>query len=137
MTTKAYLQQIYWLQVKIKHKCDELETLRAGASGFTGIDYSADKIQSTPSDKMADSVGRLVDLETEVLTLIADYHKRRDTIINQIHLLNDGRYMEVLYKRYVEYKSFNRIAREMHYEYKYVSKLHKRALQTFGKTVLR
>ena len=137
MTTKAYLQQIYWLQVKIKHKVEELNTLRAGASGFKGLDYSADKVQATPGDHMAESVGRFVDLEQEINAMIADYFRRKDTIINQIHTLSDVRYVEILYKRYVEFKTFGRIAKEMHYEYKYISKLQRRALQTFGKTILK
>ncbi len=39
----------------------------------------------------------------------------------------------MLFKRYVEYKSFKVIAKEMHYSYQYVIRLHKQALKEFEK----
>lgn len=137
MTAKAYLQQIYWLQIKIKQKSAELEELRLSASGFKGVDYTADKVQCPPKDRMAEMVGALADLEAETMQMIVSYHKQRDRIINEIHSLPDSRYIELLYKRYVEFKQFNRIAKEMHYDYKYLSWLHRRALQAFDRIVIK
>ena len=42
---------------------------------------------------------------------------------------------DVLYKRYIEYQSFERIAVEMDYTYRNVHYLHGRALQAFDKVL--
>jgi len=43
------------------------------------------------------------------------------------------KYLQVLYKRYVEYKSFEQIAVEMGYTYDYIRKIHIKALRNFEK----
>ena len=56
MTTKQYLQQIYRLYAQIKQRQEQLDELKAAAAGFRAIDYSADKVQSSPTHRMADVV---------------------------------------------------------------------------------
>ena len=57
--------------------------------------------------------------------------KVRDVIIGQIHNLHDDRYISVLFKRYVEIKSYELIAVEMNYSFDYVKELHRDALEDF------
>lgn len=61
----------------------------------------------------------------------------KHTIINQIQALNDTKYVQVLYKRYVEYKRLEQIACEMSYTYQYIKELQKRGLQEFEKNLLK
>ena len=131
MTTKAYLQQVYHLYAKIKQRQEQLEELKAAASGFRAIDYSADKIQASPSDRMADVVGRYADLEVDVQRLIDEFFTTKNTIIGQIQGMQDPRYADVLYARYVRFDSFRKISHDMNYEYKYLCSLHGRALVAF------
>jgi hypothetical protein len=46
--------------------------------------------------------------------------------------MSDYRYIDVLYKRYIECKRFELIAVEMNYDYDYVRKLHVKALEVFA-----
>ena len=131
MTTKAYLQQIYFLYAKIKQRQEQLDELKAAASGFRAIDYSADKIQASPSDRMADVVGRYADLEADLQRLIDSFVMTKHTIIGQIQGMQDPRYADVLYARYVRFDSFRKISHDMNYEYKYLCSLHGRALAAF------
>lgn len=136
MTAKTYLQQIYRLKMKIEQRTQQLEELKASASGYKAIDYSADKVQVSPSDRMADVVGRFADLEETINHLISEYLYKKDFIIMQIQLLDDTRYVDLLYRRYVLFKPFRIIAKELTYDYKYCCRLHGKALQAFEKAYL-
>ena len=131
MTTKQYLQQIYRLYAQIKQRQEQLDELKAAAAGFRAIDYSADKVQSSPTDRMADVVGRYADLEAEIQELIDTFFIRKNTIISQIQALDDPRYADVLYARYVSFEPFRKIAKDLHYDYDYCCRLHGRALKAF------
>ena len=137
MTTKQYLQQIYRLYAKIKQRQEQLDELKAAASGFRAIDYSADKIQSSPSDRMADVVGRYADMEIEIQELIDAFFVKKNMIISQIQSLEDQRYADVLYARYVSFEPFRKIARDLHYDYDYCCRLHGRALKAFEQAYLK
>ena len=136
MTAKTYLQQIYRLKVKIEQRAQQLEELKESASGFKAIDYSADKVQASPSDRMADMVGRFADLEEEINHMIGEYLYKQNYIINQIQMLDDVRYIEVLHRRYVQFMPFRAIAKDLHYDYKYCCRLHGKALRSFEKAYL-
>lgn len=137
MTTKQYLQQIYRLYAKIRQRQEQLDELKAAASGFRAIDYSADRIQSSPSDRMADVVGRYADMEAEVQELIDAFFVKKNLIISQIQSLEDPRYADVLYARYVSFEPFRKIARDLHYDYDYCCHLHGRALKAFEQAYLK
>ena len=61
--------------------------------------------------------------------------EKRHIIITQINSLTDSRYVEILTKRYVEYKRFKRIAREMHYSEGRIKHLHGEALRAIQHTI--
>ena len=132
MTAKSYLQQVYWLYSNIKIKSQQLDELRADTMGYKAIDYAADNVQTSPSDRMANTVGRYADLEAVVRGMIDEYYYKKDYIINQITALDNAKYVEILYARYVEFKSLKKIAHEMSYEYKWACALHGRALKAFS-----
>lgn len=136
MTAKQYLQQIYRLQVKIRHRQEQLVTLKASASGFRAIDYSADKIQSSPSDRMADVVGKYADLEAEINRLIDEYIFKQNYIIKQIEGIQNAQLADILYARYILCEPLTKIANDLHYDYKYCCRLHGRALREFAQLYL-
>lgn len=63
--------------------------------------------------------------------MIESYTQEQNKIISQIQSLEDSRYIEILYKRYVEFKSFELIAVELNYEYSWVTRIHNQALEEF------
>ncbi len=66
--------------------------------------------------------------------MIESYTQEQNKIISQIQSLEDSRYIEILYKRYVEFKKFELIAVEMNYDYNWVKNLHGMALMNFETT---
>lgn len=131
MTTKQYLDRIREADIKILNRTHELEALRKSISLISGIDYSKDRVQSTPTTGNK-QIEKLIDLESELIDMIDMAANNKHHIINQIHELEDINHIQILYKRYIEYKSFEQISCELNYAYNYVCNLHGDALKEFG-----
>ena len=130
MMPKEYLRQLRVFSIKIQQKKDELEGLKAAAENVSaGID--SERVQTSPKDRMPDDVSRIVDLESEIHKDIQELLILKNKIINEIQGLSNPVYIEILYKRYVEYKQFEEIAIEINYSYRQVLRIHGFALQEF------
>jgi len=148
MTAKEYLSQIRLLNLKIDQKMEEKADLMSRAMGNHSPVLSKDKVQSSISgDKMSNTIDRYVDLEKEIDDLIDRYVDKRDMIINQIHQLEDPRYVELLQLKYVgrrggdgrmHYMRLEEIAcimkkpSGMPYTYGHIKSLHGEALKQFA-----
>ena len=148
MTAKEYLSQIRLLNLKIDQKMEEKADLMSRAAGNHSPVLSKDKVQSSISgDKMSNTINRYVDLEKEIDDLIDRYVDKRDMIINQIHQLEDPRYVELLQLKYVgrrggdgrmHYMRLEEIAcimkkpSGMPYTYGHIKSLHGEALKQFA-----
>lgn len=132
MTTKEYLKQIKRYDVIIKRKKREIKSLASDRVLVSGIDYSLDKVQTSPngagfteqSDRVLD---RIKELREDVISLEA----KRQKIIDKIYALPTADHITVLCDRYVEDMRIDDIAAHMGYTYDYILRLHKRALTEF------
>jgi len=80
-------------------------------------------------------VGKVVDYQERCKRLAADKIELKHTIIEQIRSLSgEEMYYNILYGRYVENKSLNRLAVENEYSYRRIKGLHKKAIEDFEKT---
>ena len=61
--------------------------------------------------------------------MIKQYTEKKNEIITTIQKLEDPRYIDILYKRYVEFETFERIADEKVYSWRHILRLHKQALK--------
>lgn len=126
MTSKEYLQQIRTLDTIIDQKRQELNNLQEIATSVRSLDYSSDRVQTSPKGEApyARTAEKAADLDVEIRAL----EDERLAIIGSIHAIGDERYISVLYKRYVEGKRFDLIAEEVGYVETYVWQLHTEAL---------
>lgn len=133
MTAKKYLRGLQRLDTMIDQKLNELASLKATLTTIGGIDYSKDRVQTSRSQEapFEKTIARIVDLNAEIDREIDSFVDRKHTIINQIQGLENTTYVEILYKRYVEYKRLEMISVEMNLTYQYVRELHGKALQAF------
>ena len=133
LTAKQYLSSLKMLNIKINHKLQEVEELRALSFSSGGLAADNERVQTSPSGdgRQIALVNRYVDLEMEINQLIDKYVDRKDKIINEIHQLEDARYLEILFKRYVEFKSLLLVSKEMKYDYSHLRHLHGQALKDF------
>lgn len=138
MKAKEYLQQLQRLDTIINQKMTEIEDLRLKITSTGSIDYSKERVQTSPSGDapFANMIARLADLEVEINTEIDAFVDEKHRIINEIQSLKNPDYIALLYKRYVEYKSLERICVEMNFSYDYIKHLHGYALQNFEVKVL-
>lgn len=131
---KEYLSQIKTLDSKIRRKQQEARELRDAALSLGSTQPDPDRVRSASPDPdpMASQVGRYVDIQKEVQAMIIELMELKHLIIGQIADLNKSDYMDVLWKRYVDLKTFNRIADEMGYDISTIFRIHGRALQAFN-----
>lgn len=131
-TPKEYLRQLRTAEIKIEQKEEELERLKASLESIsTGTD--GERVQTTPRDRLSEEVPIIADLEEEINSDLGALLMLRNKIINEIHSMDNPVYMDILYKRYVQYKSLEEIAVEMSYSYRWIKHLHGIALQEFKK----
>ena len=131
---KEYLRQLHRLELCIEQRQEELNRLRE-LIGSHAIDYG-ERVQTSPSaDSIPDEVIRRADLEADISRKIERFLQLKHKIINEIQLLDNAVYVNILYKRYVEYKTLEEIAVEMNYSYRQIKRLHGLALLDFKKDV--
>lgn len=138
MKAKEYLQQLQRLDTVINQKIKELGDLRLKSKSTGSIDYSKERVQTSPSGDapFVKLIGRIVDLEEEINAEIDRYVDEKHRIINQIQGLKNSDYISLLFKRYVEFKSLERICVEMNFSYDYIKHLHGYALKDFEDKIL-
>lgn len=136
MTAKDYLRQLKRLDTIITQKLQELNDLRATLDCLGGTDYSKERVQTSPTGDASfiSRIHSIIEMETEIDAEIDRYIDTKHKIINQIQGLKDTRHIEILFKRYVEFKSIEAIADEMHYTDQYVKEMLGHALCSFQNT---
>ena len=132
MRAKEYLRQIEELDIKIRQKEEHLACLRETAGGAAAIRYDKMNVQiMVAKDMMERNVLKLLDLEEKIFEDRVRMETLKDKIIDQIQSLDDKRYVDVLFRRYVKYQKFEQIALDMSYDYVYIRELHGEALGAF------
>lgn len=131
MNTKQYLNQVRRYDRMISNKLSEIYQLKTLATSIS-VATDVDRVQSSGSkDRMGNTVARLVDLQRETEKLIQIYTEKRQAIILQIDDITDVNYYDVLFHRYIEGKTFEAIAGDMHYSWRQVVRIHDDALMEF------
>lgn len=133
MRAKEYLRSLKRLDVKIKNLQWELEELENKAIGISSVDYSGDNVQSSSSGDPAfvKMMPKIKVVKDELEKTIEDFVEKRHEMILMINSLSNTNYIQVLFKRYVEFKKFDDIATEMSYEVQSVKNFHWKAIQEF------
>ena len=131
METKEYLQQIGRYDRLINNKLVELAQYRSMACSVSAV-KNDEKVQSSPShDTMDKIVSKIEQMENEIDMLVDRYIDNKRIIISQIDSKYDEMTYQILFSRYVEQKTFEKMAIEMNYCYKQIIRRHGKALQEF------
>ena len=138
MKAKDYLKRLECFDTIIRQKQQEITELRLTASSTGGFDYSKERVQSSPSGgaPFERPVLKIIELEQQINAEIDRFVDKKHKIINEIQSLNNSDYINLLYKRYVEYKSLEQICVEMNFSYDYIKHLHGYALKIFEDKIL-
>lgn len=95
----------------------------------SGIDYSADRVQSSPKDPMFESACRMMEQMRAIDCEIAELTEKINCAIDLIRKVTRERPAETLFKRYYEGIKLNRIAEDMGYSYAQVKRFHEQGLR--------
>ena len=123
---KSLLRSIARTDAIVDQDRRELELIEARKRMGRGIDYSRDRVQTTPTDQM-DNLCDLLDSERLVLAEIARVTMQREQAIQAIHSVESDIVMDVLRYRYIRGYRLRDIP--MDYSYDYIKELHMRGLK--------
>jgi hypothetical protein len=133
MTTKEYLSQISRLDRMIKNKLSEISQLRELSCGIAAV-KSGERVQTMPNiDKIGTSYAKIDEMERNLDRVIDEYIDKKNEIISQIESMEDERYYNLLFSKYIEKNTFEQIASEMHYSFRNTTRMHGKALMAFEK----
>lgn len=138
MTAHDYLKQLSRLKWEISSCTKAIETLEEEVEydyQMSGIDYSRDKVMTSPSSNQYKQSERRVDMRVELIRkrnrLRDDLTQKRECIISQIHGIEKQPHVEVLERYYVYCESLLSIAMETHRSYDRTRHIHSEALGIF------
>lgn len=139
MTAKEYLQQLERADVIIEQKMKEQADFEELSKCVLAIDYGKDRVSSsgTGDAPFVNPVLKIVMLEQEINAEIDKYVDLKRKITGEIQSLQDPQFIKVLFKRYVEYKGFDKIAVELECSERNVYTIHGQALKDFTEKVLK
>lgn len=133
MKTKDYLSQVSRLSKMINNKLSEISQLREVSVSISAIGND-EKVQTSPNfDKIGTAIAKIDELENNIDKMIDEYLVKRERIITQIDTMEEESVYQILFSRYIEKKTFEKIATEMKYSWRQIVRLHGKALQQFEK----
>ena len=131
LTAKQYLDQLRVIDTKINQKMEELADLMTAATSTGAIDYSKDRVQTSPQNAQENRICKYVDLDAEINREIDEFVDIKHRVTKEIQELNVDYYINILFKVYVQYNTVKDAANEIGLSYQYVRDLHKKALKAF------
>ena len=84
-------------------------------------------------EKIGTAIAKIDELESNLDKMIDEYLVKRERIIAQIDTMEEESVYQILFSRYIEKKTFEKIATEMEYSWRQIVRLHGKALQQFEK----
>ena len=128
MKAKEYLMQVVRADRMIDNKLHEIEELRRMAISVTSVLKDDVVSGGRTEDKVGTMVSKIIDMEYELdreIDKLVDLKREVMSVIDQLEPTK----CEILYKRYLQKKTWEKIAVETGFSYVWVCKLHGRALQ--------
>ena len=129
MEAKEFLRQVKKLDLQIKNKLIERQQWKDIALGIT-VSMEGERVQSSSSQqKMADAVGRCVDMEAEIDSLVDKLIDTKKEVVQTIEQLDSPTEYDVLHRRYIQYQSLQDVADHYKKDYGWATTTHGRALK--------
>ena len=125
---RAFLSQCYKTEERIRTKERRIVHLRELSTKITPT-LQPVSAYTGPSDKIGDCASQITDLEAEIRSEIKDLLTAQKTVMEGICcLVQDPVQRAILEDRYLAGQRWEEIAYDYHYAYRWVLRLHRRAL---------
>ncbi len=132
---QRYLEQVWMLDAIIKNKLIERRQWMEIALGITA-NMEGERVQSSGSQsKMGDAIGKCVDIEAEVDSLIDRLIDTKREVIQTIEQVDNPTEYSVLHMRYIQYMDLQDIADHYGKEYTWATTTHGRAIASLQKVL--
>jgi hypothetical protein len=129
MNIKQYLSQALYLDERINSKLEQVHSLREMATKANAVISDAPPSGTRNFHRLEDVICKMIDLENEINADIENLIKLKQEIGVLINAVPNPTYRTLLELRYLCFKTWDAIAGIMHYDRRYVLKVHGRALQ--------
>ena len=129
MTAKEYLRQYGQLKREVLRLIDERQRWVDLATRITPTYSDAPKGGRSGDGKIPAAVERIIEQERKIDARFRELMGLFDEIEGKITGIEDSRQREILRRRYLGEQKWEEIAKEMHLDYRWVLRLHGRALQ--------
>lgn len=131
MTAKEYLWRVRDAARELKRLEQEYKQARNDILNLKAISYDADKITGGKPCDLSDAIAKLEGYAQRLSAKWDELIKMREEAGRRIEALKDRRFQQVLKRRYLQEQPWEQIAYVLGYDYRYVLKLHGKALQNF------
>lgn len=128
MTTKAYLGQARFLDMRIKSKIQQIDSLRELATSCTAVLSDMPKYPNHGESKVERCVMKIIEVQEGLKDDIDSLVELKKEIMATIHAVEDVELQTLLEKRYLCFLSWEKIAVEMHYSIQHIYRMHDEAL---------
>ena len=128
MTAKEFMNRPFEMNRKIRIRTNQLQSVRnlinGTASAITGLPRS----DSPDPHRLESLLAKSLDLEMEISKMTEELANATVEVTTAINSINNPSCEEVLIARYLEFKDWTTIARELDYCKDWVFRLHRRGL---------
>jgi hypothetical protein len=129
MTTKDYLSQAYRIDQRINSKIEQVQSLRDLAEKASATLSDVPPSKGTRNvHRMGDVIAKMVDLESEINGDLCHLLDTKREIVTVIKCVDSTELRTLLELRYLCFKTWEQIAVELHFDLRWVHRLHNRAL---------
>lgn len=128
MTIKEYLSQAYRIDQRINSKLEQVSSLRKLTVKATSTLSDTYSSGNGNKQKMEGVIVKIIDLEHEIDEEIDRLVDLKQEIVSLIKKVKNTEYQTLLELRYLNFKTWEQIATEMHYSIQHTFRIHDKAL---------
>ena len=136
MTAKEYLRRVRDAESDLRSAEMDYQRARDDVMNLKAIEYDKDKISNSHIGDLSDAIAALEKYAERVHVKWDELIAMREEAKERIGEIADGRYREVLHRRYLQGESWEYIAVGMGYSFRQVLRIHGEALAAFPKDVI-
>lgn len=133
MTAKEYLRRIRDTESDLRSAEQDYQRARDDVMNLKAIQYDKDKVSNSHIGDLSDAIAALEKYAERVNAKWDELITLRTEAEKQIEQIVDGRYREVLHRRYLQGESWEYIAIGLGYSFRQVLRIHGAALVEFAK----
>lgn len=131
---KQFLKGYRMVKRHLESIDEELREIRA-LLDIKGVAYNQEKVQSSTNadSRIITAIHKLTELEKQAQDMKVIAVEQLKLVKSVINKIENPVYQQILVKRYISGFQWSKIAEMMGYEYRYILKLHEKALVEVGK----